>query len=377
MKSKINTIKKFITYLIKISKRKSIVIAAPYFNKERLKDGYYKRVKAVDELLSNYYKVYITYETTDHSLVYEEANDNTLVIRYLPSSKMHKFLISLIILQVGKVYCHSVWQAKKSFYRIPFVKVYVDVHGVVPEEETLYGRYNDAQMYGDIEEIVVRKSEYLICVTNKIEEHLRNKYPYDFKAKTICLPIFDKSLEQEDTKTKNKKTIDNKYVFTYAGGTMLWQKIPMMQDAIFAQMDSAIYKICVPKPEEYWDTWKYSKDQKNMTVESKNYKDLCEEVYSISHYGFALRDDIVVNNVACPTKIAEYLKYDIIPILNTPNIGDFMSLGMKYLSLEDFKKGNFYSEKERKEVVKANRIAFNNYLKLHENGIKKFKGIFK
>lgn len=79
--------------------------------------------------------------------------------------------------------------SKKKFYKLPGVKVYVDVHGVVPEEETLYGRYEAAQMYGDIEEVTVKKAECLICVTNKIKEHLQNKYGDKFKAKTIIMPI--------------------------------------------------------------------------------------------------------------------------------------------------------------------------------------------
>ena len=126
----------------RIKKNKSIIIVAPYFNEERLKDGYYKRVKAVDELFKDFYKVYVTYETNSSSLVFEEYPErNTTVVRYLPSSKKQKFIIALLMIACKKIYCHSVWQAKKKFYKLPGVKVYVDVHGVVPEEETLYGRY--------------------------------------------------------------------------------------------------------------------------------------------------------------------------------------------------------------------------------------------
>ena len=53
----------FLNVRKRLKKNKSIVIVAPYFNEERLKDGYYKRVKAVDELFKDYYKVYVTYET--------------------------------------------------------------------------------------------------------------------------------------------------------------------------------------------------------------------------------------------------------------------------------------------------------------------------
>ena len=170
-------LKKFLEVKQRLKREKSIIIVAPYFTEERLKDGYYKRVKAVDELFKDFYKVYVTYENDSNSLVFEEHSDrNTTVVRYLPGSKKQTAIIASLMISCGRVYCHSVWQAKKKFYKLPGVKVYVDVHGVVPEEETLYGRYEDAQMYGDIEEVTVQKAACLICVTNKIKEHLQEKY---------------------------------------------------------------------------------------------------------------------------------------------------------------------------------------------------------
>ena len=162
-------LKQFLDVKRRLVENKSIIIVAPYFTEERLKDGYYKRVKAVDELFKDFYKVYVTYETKSNSIVFEEHPErNTTVVRYLPGSKKQTATIALLMIACGRIYCHSVWQAKKKFYKLPGVKVYVDVHGVVPEEETLYGRYEDAQMYGDVEEITVQKAECLICVTNKI-----------------------------------------------------------------------------------------------------------------------------------------------------------------------------------------------------------------
>lgn len=276
-----------------------------------------------------------------------------------------------------RIYCHSVWQVKKKFFRLPFVKVYVDVHGVVPEEETLYGRYDDAQAYGDIEEVTVQKAECLFCVTNKIKEHLRSKYGKKFKAKTVILPIYDTSLSKYDIDVSDDKPyINNMPVVIYAGGIMKWQKIELMQDSINKRIEYANYKIYCPNPEEFWKTWKYAKS-KNLTVGSKSYKDLCKDIYSIAHYGYVLRDDITVNNVACPTKIAEYIKYKIIPIVSSPKIGDFVDLGMKYITLEDYNNGKLYSKKEMKEIINNNIDVLNRYIAIHNKGQKEFKKIFK
>ena len=370
-------VKKFLEVKKRIKNKKSIIIVAPYFNEERLKDGYYKRVKAVDELFKDFYKVYVTYENDSQSLVFEEhPENNTTVIRYLPGSKKQTLTIALLMIACGKIYCHSVWQAKKKFYKLPGVKVYVDVHGVVPEEETLYGRYEDAQMYGDIEEETVQKAECLICVTNKIKEHLQNKYGKKFKAKTIIMPIFDTNLSQYDIEVPEEKPfINGKPVVIYAGGIMKWQKIELMQKSIYNCINNANYMVLCPNPKEFWATWNYPK-AKNLIVDSKSYKDLCKDVYTKAHYGYVLRDDITVNNVACPTKIADYFKYRIVPIVNSPKIGDFIDLGMKYITLEDFNSGKLLTQKQIKEITDNNLNVLNKYVKIHEKGKKEFLKMF-
>lgn len=370
-------LKQFLDVRKKLKKCKSIVIVAPYFTKERLKDGYYKRVKAVDELFKDYYKVYVTYENKDTSLVFEEHENNTTVVRYLPGSRKQKILVSLLMMAAGRIYCHSVWQVNKKFFKLPFVKVYVDVHGVVPEEETLYGRYEQAQMYGDIEEVTVQKAECLICVTNKIKEHLQNKYGSKFKAKTIVMPIFDSSLSQYDVEVPDeKKFINDKPNVIYAGGIMKWQKIELMQDSIAQSIDRANYIVCCPNPKEFWETWDYPKF-KNLQVSSKSYQELCKDVYSIAHYGYVLRDDITVNNVACPTKIADYFKYRIIPIVSSPKIGDFLDLGMQYITLDDFNNGKLLSKQEMKKIADNNQEVLKKYIDIHEKGKEEFKRLFK
>lgn len=369
---------KFLEVRKKIKKNKTIVIVAPYFTEERLKDGYYKRVKAVDELFDDYYKVYVTYETFKNEIEFEEHTErNTTVVRYLPGSRKQKLLVALLMIACKRIYCHSVWQVKTKFFKLPGVKVYVDVHGIVPEEETLYGRYEAAQMYGDIEEKTVQKAECLICVTNKIKEHLQEKYGKKFKAKTIIMPIFDSSLSKYDINVpKEKPFIKDKPVVIYAGGIMKWQKIELMQESINKCINNANFMVYCPNPKEFWETWKYPK-YKNLEVGSKSYQDLCKDVYSKAHYGYVLRDDIAVNNVACPTKIADYFKYRIVPIVKSPKIGDFIDLGMQYITLEDFNNGKLLSPKKIKEITDNNEKVLEKYIDIHEKGKGEFKKMFK
>ena len=95
-----------------------------------------------------------------------------------------------------------------------------------------------------------------------------------------------------------------------------------------------------------------------------------------AHYGYVLRDDITVNNVACPTKIADYFKYRIVPIVSSPKIGDFVDSGMKYITLDDFNSGKLLSKSQLKEIADNNENVLKKYVDIHEKGKKEFIKMF-
>ncbi len=78
--------------------------------------------------------------------------------------------------------------------------------------------------------------------------------------------------------------------------------------------------------------------------------------YKNAYYGFVLREDIVVNHVAGPTKLTEYCTYGVVPILHTPHIGDFAADGMVWLPLEDFVAGRLPDEARRRQMAEKNLL---------------------
>jgi hypothetical protein len=88
------------------------------------------------------------------------------------------------------------------------------------------------------------------------------------------------------------------------------------------------------------DTFRGLLNKYNIPLESITLKSVKPEelsyYYKKCHYGFILRDDMVVNAVACPTKLVEYLYYGIIPIVKSPRIGDFSSRGYEYIDYTAF-----------------------------------------
>ena len=95
--------------------------------------------------------------------------------------------------------------------------------------------------------------------------------------------------------------------------------------------------------------------------------------YQESHYGFILREDIVVNHVACPTKLIEYLAMGVIPIVDCEKIGDFSEMGMRYVYLNDLLDHNLPEEKLRSEFANINYSVYEKLLQMHDLGVSNLK----
>ena len=62
------------------------------------------------------------------------------------------------------------------------------------------------------------------------------------------------------------------------------------------------------------------------------------------------------------------IKYDIIPILKSPNIGDFNRYGLKYLPIKDFLENKFPTNEEKKKMCKNNKEIILNILEEYRHG---------
>ena len=91
----------------------------------------------------------------------------------------------------------------------------------------------------------------------------------------------------------------------------------------------------------------------HLLIDSRSNEEIYKE-YLDCDFGFLLRDDTIVNNVACPTKMMEYLRFGIVPILKSDHIGNFREYGLKYVSIEDFNRGIVPDAEERKKIALSN-----------------------
>ena len=355
---------------------KAICVFAPMYNKENEKDGYVQRIKAIDTTaLNNMCRIYLYDEGADCSVMrfdFIDALHGYIVFNSYNSDNLNEII--KLVKYCGKTYTHSVLRFMEdrsnrnlwNIFELENVKHFWDVHGTVPEEYELSESPLGSQLANNIEKFMADKVDVVVVVTHAMGRHLKEKYP-SMNAEIIVVPIFTKELLNIPKCEKKKE--GEKFSVVYAGGTQPWQNISLMQDIIQSTHNLYDYKIFVPNPEEFWNLWGERSHETNMRVESKTLDELYKE-YECCDLGFVLRDSSPVNYVACPTKIIEYLKYGIIPILKSVEIGDFVDLGMKYITYLDLMKGLRLSQEERKMMQDSNYDILDKLVQTSKIGLK-------
>lgn len=346
-----------------------ISVFAPYQIID-LPDGYSRRVKNVDDLLGDdMLRIYISQDAaiTSRLPVCCFERDHYISIAYNSAIPEHCDFVSMITRLTGIAYIHSVYQALSSVSKdTGVIKVY-DFHGVVPEELILMELDKEADYYSQKERELVQNAEYIITANQAMQDHIIMKYP-NCTARFITMPMNnDDNNQEENFITDLNEKEDQKPVVIYSGGLQKWQLISEMQDAIFKERSECEFHIYVPDPDEFMRQWGDRDAPDDWEITTKTAEEM-KEVYRRAQYGFVLRDDIVVNHVACPTKIIDYIKYDIIPIMKSPHIGDFEQYGMEYVSLEDFLQNRFPSSEQRMQMCRKNREIIGKILEEYISG---------
>ena len=111
-----------------------------------------------------------------------------------------------------------------------------------------------------------------------------------------------------------------------------------MIDAIGRTVSVCAHRLYCPAPDSVRQMLPEAV-RSQIIIDHKTHAELTE-IYTKCHYGFILREDIVVNRVACPTKLVEYLAMGVVPIVDSANIGDFRTMGMRSITLEQLLRGD-------------------------------------
>jgi glycosyltransferase involved in cell wall biosynthesis len=312
-----------------------ILFIAPDPQKQGSREGYLQRVAAIDALFAHEKKLY------SENLSAQELID------------------ALVDAEV--IYVHSIYQSEKILKSYPLLaeKIITDLHGAVPEELTQMGKEytHAADHMAKVEKAVFLSGQKFVAVSQNMADYYTEKYNLR-NVVWIILPIFE-------ARSFRKIRKDGTSTVIYSGGTQPWQNVDTMVDAINSTSSTAEFIILTPHPEAFSGI---DSEVKERTIIKSVRSDEVDAYYKKAALGFILRDDNIVNRVACPTKLIEYLNSGIVPIVLSSNIGDFEKLGYSYISLKNFKSGKDLSASTIAKSVEANYEVINKFNKIIEKG---------
>jgi hypothetical protein len=371
------TLKELLQFLSKgflfFLKLRGILFFAGYPYPERERDGYYQRIRSVDNLFLDRWRVYIDLvNLPGKKSWYDFPAPKTLVLR--PQIRGNRFLARMssifCFIRCKTSYFHSILSAGgigriPFFWYLPLKKRILDMHGVVPEEFEYQGEKKRALLFQHIERRIISRVHFLVVVTDAMRLHVEKKYPGLFKGQYITLPIFQELNVERTDKSDEKR----QPVIVYAGGLQKWQQVHKMIDVMEQTYDWYSYRFYCPEPEKMTAMLPNAlRDNNKIHVGSRTPSELLIE-YPQCDYGFILRKDSIVNQVSCPTKLIEYLAYGIIPVVDSENIGDFANMGMQYIRVKDLADHHLPEESKRKEMVNINYDVYEKLLNLHKTGV--------
>ncbi|HVM70565.1 MAG TPA: glycosyltransferase [Anaerolineales bacterium] len=337
-----------------------IVFFGGYPYPERENDGYFQRIRSIDSLFPDKWRVYIDQvDLPNREGWYDWPAPRVLVLRVASTqkhSRLARLCMALCIMRIRIMYFHSILplHGVEFLMKLPGVKKILDIHGSVPEEFYYYNDIANSQIYGDLEKFAVKRAKYIITVSETMRRHLEEKYRSAIRGKFILLPIFQKCSEKDPDQTYHS----HKPVIVYAGGLQKWQQVPKMVDVIRKTADTYQYKFYCPRPEEFLAMLPEEFVRSSgIVVESKTTSELYE-IYSTCDYGLILREENILNRVASPTKLIEYISMGIVPIVDYEDIGDFKSLGMQFVRLNDLLEKHLPDEKTRQQMANENYHVF-------------------
>lgn len=320
-----------------------LVIVGRYPFPGRRLEGMVQRIANIDAQLNDHPRVYLDLygmKKFRGELSYDKD------IKIYTASFLHFWTIFKILRGASDVYIHSIY-----FYALVLLPLYfinngirliLDIHGTVPEEIKSTKNLFLSYFMGFIEKIAFSRIAIAVCVTRRMERFYRQKYPKS-PADFVYLPIFTaeicKAANPSDV-VALRRTLNlpaDVKVYLYSGGLQLWQNMDKTLEVAFDLLKlkgnwvilltgevDALIKMVMNRvgsiPERMIITYAQS--------------DELRSYYEIANFGFILREDHILNRVANPTKLIEYLYFGIYPIVWSADIGDFIELGYEYVSID-------------------------------------------
>ncbi|MCJ8166339.1 hypothetical protein MKJ04_15935 [Pontibacter sp. E15-1] len=307
----------------------------------------------------------------------------------LKNWRLNSYMLALVCLITGEriAICRNVLAANIALFlkKTGLIrKVCYDGRGAIAAEWDEYKVVEEMGLKKEIakyEKAAVLLSDFRIAVSSKLVSYWNEQYSYTLKAHGV-IPCtlsshFNLMLNSENElavlKTElgyNKKDI----VLVYSGSTAGWQSFDLLKSFLLPILDSA----------SYMKVLFLSKADENNLFLREHYPDQVgikwvspgevNKHLAIADYGILIRENTVTNNVASPTKFAEYLVSGL-KVIISPYLGDYTQFVLENSSglvatgnnSEDLK-ALAYSER-----VRLNELAKQYFLKKSPANLEQYK----
>lgn len=264
---------------------------------------------------------------------------NAVILPMFPKQKnwrKNKIILKFLFLVIGK---QNIWSRgifatnmalelkQKGWVR----KVVFDGRGAYEAEykEYLNKIVHSTNDIFKLEETSINSSDCRIAVSNQLVDYWRKNYDYKLSIHFIIpctLGNFDEAtfpseMALEEIR-KNMGFNKDDIVFIYSGSSADWQSLKWVDDFVLLQMqhNAAIKFILLSNSKsEHLKTYKEFPDR---IIQKWVKASEVPDYLLASDYGILIRENSVTNQVASPTKFAEYLNAGL-NVLISEHIGDF------------------------------------------------------
>jgi hypothetical protein len=261
-------------------------------------------------------------------------------------------------------YIHTVGNFIRAFPYLCFVsnsKLVLDTHGAQPEEFIYSNEYFKSLLFGFFEYVAFRKIKRMVYVSVGMKRHFNGKYRGI--REELVYPInasvrrSSGDLEKDRVNACARLGMDPAgKIVLYSGGLQPWQCIEDVK-RFFAS-------ICNLRGVQLVFLTPYVDDAKKLLSGIEGNVKICfasgdelKDYYLAADYGVIFREGSVVNEVACPTKLIEYLQFGLVPVLTTPLVGDINLMASNKIIMT-----NFEAEYLRRGKSMENVLSVNKYL---------------
>lgn len=322
-----------------------IVFICPEPTSENERDGLIQRVKAIDAAFELQERMILSLSFTGNLRRAVFHRSPTLTVEYL-NAFLHFPRIFRLARRASAVYVHTCHHA---FRILPLYfisrNIITDLHGALVEEIQMQGRNAARWRYRHIERIVVRRSAALVYVSRALKTHMEKKYGR-LRGSPWVIPIFSRLTVPPPGVVRCAN------LAIYAGGLQQWQCIDDMIAVAVKLQDRLRFLFLTSDP----DILRQKAIAAGLNAEiSSVASDELPGCYARAAMGFVLRDNSIVNAVACPTKLIEYLHSGIVPIVKLEQIGDFQQHGYQYIRMDDLLQGRIPAESDLDAARSTNR----------------------